>query len=293
MMLKVWLRSGTLTVIGWMFGFSLCPSHAAPGNTTTIVFHCPAACKIYRDGNLLASLPSGGLKQATFAAGVKTTILISRPSKPDWVRIITPTKSLSINPDEPNPRSIPDDEPGSDREPATEATNQPSYEGAGKGAPESASQQQTIPAWASAEMHTLPKSEETKRVLISSHRCPRDIEMALTLDIDEGGSGDLFYTQTMHTPLDDSVKQSNWCIENFESPEFDQSWGFDVPIRVTKVSEDLLTFAADMKRCSRCELPPGTSQITGQVKRDGANVKLELGPPLDASFTLEAYKKRN
>ena len=100
-----------------------CTVFATASSTTPVLFHCPTSCKIYIDGKLEFSLPSGGLKQSNLPTGVKATVLISRPGKADWVHIVTPTKALSINPSESSPTEIREDGASSPEVPPVESSS--------------------------------------------------------------------------------------------------------------------------------------------------------------------------
>ena len=106
-----------------------------------------------------------------------------------------------------------------------------------------------------------------------SHSCAEDIETDVNIDVSKEGDGTFDYHQFMFSGLIDNTGE--WCDLHNDEPEFNQNWEFAVPIIVTRVSEDLVSFTADMKHCGKCEFPPGVSQIIGQVRRDGELITLE------------------
>jgi hypothetical protein len=272
-----------------------CTAFATASSTTPVLFHCPTSCKIYIDGKLELSLPNGGLKQTNMPTGIKATVLISRPGKADWVHIVTPTKALSINPSEPSPTEIRDDGADSAGNPAAVDSSDKQTTSANTKIDQSSQSRITLPSWAKSYLYMTPDTIETKRVQIKkgSHSCPEDVRIDVTLELlreDEAGKGNIEYNQTMSSAF---INETNWCDANNDAPEFNQNFSFKVPITLSKTSEDVLAFTADMQHCSECNLPPGVSQIVGQVRRgDGEQVNLEFGEPLNTSFLLEVFHSR-
>jgi hypothetical protein len=263
---------------------------AASPPTTLVLFHCPTSCKVYIDGKLELSLPNGGLKQTNLPTGIKTTVLISRPGKADWVHIVIPTKALSINPLESSPSEISED--GADSSGSQPGSSSSGTTATAQNADEPTHSKQTLPSWARGQLVT-PGMEETKRVQIKkgSHSCAEDIQFGADIDISEDGTGTFQYDQFMFNGLIDQT--SEWCDDHTDEPEFSQNWDFEVPITVVRISEDLVSFTSDMKHCSKCKFPPGASQIIGQVRRDGEQITLELGEPLNTNFPLEVFHSKN
>jgi hypothetical protein len=270
-------------------------------STESVVFHCPTACKVYVDGKLLVSLPNGGVKQSSLINGQTTTVLISRPGKHDWVRSITPIRPLSINPEESGPTVIPDDvaEAPTSRPPDESSNNRAS---APDRTPTHETNQEPQVSWLDGVFATS-RSAGRKRMQIKngSHTCDVDVDMDLILSGGTGGDGKAWYSIEYDQDMDmyelvASGHPSEWCEDHAQDPEFMQHWKFEIPISLTKVAEDSFTFSGDMHVCQvnaeKCKLPPGTSQITGQLRRNGSGVALEFGDPLNATFELERYKSK-
>ena len=269
------------------------PILAISGDSTVVLFRCPTSCKIYVDGKLLYSLPEGGLKQTSLPTGVKTTVLISRPGKPDWVHIIAPRKALSINPAESTPTEIPEDAADSATTRPSANSDENSSRGAAENNAASTHRNQVMPSWTSGHLFTTPGTVDTKRVQIKegSHTCPEDIQMDVTLDIAEDGTGTIEYNQFMYSGLINNI--SDWCIDHSDDLEFNQNWTINAPIKLTKSSENVLAFTAVMSHCEKCKLPPGVDTVAGQVRRDGDKITLEFGEPLNITFSLEPFHSKN
>lgn len=294
------LRRWTLIAIGLIL-FGCCPRTSALTGEA-VVFHCPTACKVYVDGELLQSLPNGGVKQSVMVTGHTSTILITRPGKPDWIRRITPRSALSINPEESNPTVIPDD--NSDASPLQvpkNSSDNPIPATSSSETPRANHQEVNVP-WLNG-LFTLPRSADTKRLQIKggSRSCPVDIDMYLSLS---GGDHflDIEYKQdmdAMEPVYEDAAagrEENEWCRDHHDDPVFNQNWDFETPITVAQLTDDSFTFKAELSTCHAsnsstkpCKLPPGIAQITGQVRRNGSGLTVEFDDPLKASFDLEKY----
>lgn len=260
-----------------------------------LVVHCPGACTVYQDGKVVASLPKGGVKQLSVNGGVQTTILISRPGKPDWVRKIRPTSDMSINPDAGSPVAIPDD-------PADSRSSSPSTPSPDNSViSDSRSSQQPLPEWLADRQYVLSDSESEKDMDIreGTNTCPISMHMDIGIEVWSNGLYRLEYEQTMGQNqtenIDDpgGLRQFEWCLDHRGDPEFNQNWSINVPIRLTNISDNLLSFTAEMERCHNCKLPPNLNEIAGDLRREESGATLDLGAPLNLVYHLELFKRDN